>query len=191
MKWMLLALALAGCARSAGAMNGGAGHDRDLGVGVGAGSDGGIGSNGGGDDLALGSDDLAAGAADLAAGAPDFASSVQDLAQPADLAHASSDVVVHVLIDNFCNSSTNPTVINAPLHVPLHLTFENDSHDYDSDIWSSSGYGYLGLVQGGVWHDPIEHCMNAVAYTEYFDVGIAGGPVGDACPDYRLQIHCN
>jgi len=185
MKWMLLALALAGCARSAGAMNGGGGH----------------GASG---DLAFTAPEADGGAADLASSAADFASFVQDLAQPArdlaaaadlaraaDLAQSSSDLVVHVLIDNFCNSSTNPTVINAPLHVPLHLTFENDSHDYESDLWSSSGYGYLELAQGGVWHDPVEHCMNAVAYTEYFDVGIAGGPVGDSCPDYRLQIHCN
>jgi hypothetical protein len=136
--------------------------------------------------------DLAQAAADLAQAPADLAQTATDMTQtPMDMAQTSTDVVVHVLIDNFCNSSTNPLVIDAPLHVPLNLTFENDSHDYDSDIWSSRGYGYLGLVQGGVWHDPIQHCLNPVAYTEYFDVGIAGGPVGDSCPNYRLEIHCN
>ena len=171
-------------------------------------------------DMAASSGDLAAASRDLAALPPDLIrvppdlerapvdleQSPHDLARPpVDLAHAPpdlwrppvdlaqspTDVTVHILIDNFCNSSTNPTVIDAPLHVPLDLTFENDSHDYDADVWSSRGYGYLGLVQGGVWHDPIQHCLNPVAYTEYFDVGIAGGPVGGSCPNYRLEIHCN
>ena len=136
--------------------------------------------------------DLSQAVHDLARPPADLAHAPPDLARPpADLAQSSNDVTVHVLIDNFCNSTTSPTVIDAPLNVPLNLTFENDSHDYDADIWSSRGYGYLGLVQGGVWKDPIQHCMNPVAYTEYFDVGIAGGPVGSSCPNYRLQIHCN
>ncbi len=136
-------------------------------------------------DLAQSPHDLARPPLDLAHAPPDL------WRPPVDLAQSPTDVTVHILIDNFCNSSTNPAVINAPLHVPLDLTFENDSHDYDSDVWSSRGYGYLGLVQGGVWHDPIQHCLNPVAYTEYFDVGIAGGPVGGSCPNYRLEIHCN
>lgn len=129
---------------------------------------------------------------DLAQSPHDLARPPVDLAQaPPDLVRSSTDLTVHILIDNFCNSSTDPLVINAPLNVPLDLTFENDSHDYDSDVWSSRGYGYLGLAQGGVWKDPIQHCMNPVAYTESFDVGIAGGPVGSSCPNYRLEIHCN
>jgi hypothetical protein len=122
---------------------------------------------------------------------PDLAAAPADLATPPDMTTTSSDVYVHVMIDNFCNSSTNPTVINAPLHVPLHLTFANDSVDYDADIWSSSNYGAYPLEQGGVWKDPIQHCVSPNPYTEYFDVGIHGGPVGGACPDYRLYIHCN
>jgi hypothetical protein len=191
MKWILGALLFVGCARSTDAMNGG---NRDLSA---------IGGNGASGDLGS-SPDLApdpTSVSDLAAppdlGPPPDLTAASDLARPpdltpmSDLAQSSSDVTVHVLIDNFCNSSTNPTVINAPLHVALHLTFVNDSHDYDADIWSSSNYGYLGLAQGGVWHDPIDHCLNPNPYTEYFDVGIAGGPVGGACPSYRLQIHCN
>jgi hypothetical protein len=199
MKWMLVVLAVAGCARSTEAMNGGGG---DLSA---------VGGNGGSVDLG-GADLAAAGggsvgdlsqsssAADLAQSASpvDLAQPAVDLATAVDLASApdlaqpsSTDATVHVLIDNFCNSSTNPTVINAPLHVPLNLTFVNDSHDYDTDIWSSRGYGEIDLGQGGIWHDPIQHCLNPNPYTEYFDVGINGGPVGDACPNYRLQIHCN
>ncbi|MGZ3441364.1 MAG: hypothetical protein ACXVDD_17715 [Polyangia bacterium] len=193
MKWMLVTLALAGCARSTDAMNG---EGRDLSAvgGNGAGTgDLALGGGGGGDDLAQSSSssDLAGAAADLAQPIQDLAQPIQDLAQPPDLAQSSSDVTVHVLIDNFCNSSTNPTVINAPLHVALNLTFVNDSHDYHSDIWSSRGYGFLDLPLGAVWHDPIQHCLNPNPYTEYFDVGIQGGPVGGSCPNYRLQIHCN
>ena len=89
--------------------------------------------------MALSAGDMALSAGDMALSAGDMAQSAPaDLAQAADLAlPSSSSVVVHVLIDNFCNSSTNPSVIDAALHVPLNLTFVNDSHDYDSDIWSS------------------------------------------------------
>ena len=221
MKWMLWALVvLSACTRGNGAAAdlsgvGGNGADpADLATATG-GDDLGVSSTSdlATADLATAAGDLAAAPADLLRVPPDLerppadlSQSVHDLARPpADLAHApadlarppadlaqsSNDVTVHVLIDNFCNSTTSPTVIDAPLNVPLNLTFENDSHDYDADIWSSRGYGYLGLVQGGVWKDPIQHCMNPVAYTEYFDVGIAGGPVGSSCPNYRLQIHCN
>jgi hypothetical protein len=194
MKWILVVTALAGCARVTDGNKGG----RDMAVGAGGSGDMASGGNGG-DDLAQSS----TGGADLAnAAAPDLAqSSVPDLAQPSvpdlaqpsvpDLASSSTDATVHVLIDNFCNSSTNPTVINAPLHVPLNLTFINDSHDYHSDIWSSRGYGYLDLPLGATWKDPIQHCLNPNPYTEYFDVGIQGGPVGGSCPNYRLLIHCN
>ena len=196
MKWMLCALVVAGCARSTDGMNGGG---RDLSAVGGNGADGDLGASPdltGASDLGLPGADLT-GASDLAAATvdltppSDLAPPPPDLTPMPDLAPSSTDVTVHVLIDNFCNSSTNPSVINAPLHVALHLTFVNDSHDYDADIWSSSNYGYLGLGQGGVWHDPIQHCVNPNPYSEYFDVGIAGGPVGGACPNYRLQIHCN
>jgi hypothetical protein len=191
MKWIFVAVALAGCAR----VTDGNKDGRDLGVGNG----GSGGSTGGGGDMAQSSssgNDLAS------AAAPDMAQPivvdmaqpiVVDMAQPivVDMASSSTDVTVHVLIDNFCNSSTNPMVINAPLHVPLNLTFINDSHDYHSDIWSSRGYGYLDLPLGATWKDPIQHCLNPNPYTEYFDVGIQGGPVGSSCPNYRLYIHCN
>ncbi|HWE27794.1 MAG TPA: hypothetical protein VHB97_07320 [Polyangia bacterium] len=193
MKWTLAALlplVLVGCARSTDAING---ANRDLSA---------VGGNGADGDLGAPADltpDLTS-VSDLASPALADLTLVSDLARPpaladltveSDLAQSSSDVTVQVLIDNFCNSSTSPTVITAPLHVALDLTFVNDSHDYDADIWSSRGYGYLGLVQGGVWHDPIQHCLDPNPYTEYFDVGIAGGPVGNSCPNYRLEIHCN
>ncbi len=192
MKWMLMALLLGGCARSTHGGDAPGGGNRDLGAVGGNGATGDL----GGADLAAagGAGDLASplSSPDLAQPSRDLAQPAADLAQPRDLAQPSStDVTVHVLIDNFCNSTTNPTVINAPLHVPLDLTFVNDSHDYDTDIWSSRGYGEIDLGQGGVWHDPIQHCLNPNPYTEYFDVGINGGPVGSACPNYRLQIHCN
>jgi hypothetical protein len=207
MKWILLALALAGCARSTNGAN-----DRDLSVLGGGGNPGdGTGGNGNGNgatadlstggiadltsasqDLTLVSEDMTS-VSDLALAAPvDMAHSIVDMAQPpADMTQPSSDLDVHILIDNFCNTSTNPTVINAPLHVALNLTFHNDSVDYDSDIWSSRGYGELGLTKGTSWKDPIQHCLNPTPYTEYFDVGIAGGPVGNSCPNDRLYIHCN
>jgi hypothetical protein len=195
MKRMLLTLALvAGCARSTGAMNGGDGRDLSAVGGNGASTDLALAGGGGGDDLAqssASSTDLAGASTDLAQPAVDLAQPIQDLAQPQDLAQSSSNATVHVLIDNFCNSSTNPTVINAPLHVALTLTFVNDSHDYNADVWSSRGYGFLDMPQAYVWHDPIQHCLGPNPYTEYFDVGIQGGPVGGACPNYRFSIHCN
>jgi len=130
-------------------------------------------------------------AADMALAAADMAQAPADMAQPADMVQTSGSATVHVLIDNFCNSSTNPTVINAPLHVALNLTFVNDSHDYDADVWSSRGYGFLDMAQGMTWKDPIQHCVGPNPFTEYFDVGIQGGPVGGSCPNYRLLIHCN
>lgn len=192
MKWMLILLVVGGCARSTAAGMGGGG-----GVGggeTGSGSDSGSGS---GLDLAVGGNVAAdlgglglaqdlAGVADMATGA-----GARDMVMVADMVQTSSDAVVHVLIDNFCNSATNPTVINAPLHVALNLTFVNDSHDYDADVWSSRGYGFLDMAQGMTWKDPIQHCVGPNPFTEYFDVGIQGGPVGGACPNYRLLIHCN
>src|SRR5690348_3350258 len=127
MKWIFLVVALAGCARATDGNKDG----RDLGVG--SGGNGGGGSGGGGDmaqSSSSGSDLASAAAPDLAQPiVPDMAQPiVPDMAQPIvpDLASSSTDVTVHVLIDNFCNSSTNPMVINAPLHVPLNLTFIND-----------------------------------------------------------------
>lgn len=84
-----------------------------------------------------------------------------------------------------------PTVIDAPLRVPLKLTFRNESHDYQADLWSSRGYGVLGLELGATWKDPIDHCLNPNAYSESFEVGIRGGPTsGGACPNVRLPVHC-
>jgi hypothetical protein len=188
MKWMLMALALVGCARSTGGMDG---ARRDMSVGGTPGEDlGNTGTGGnGGDDMAP-----ATSAADLAQpndlAPPNDLAQANDLGQSNDLAQP-ADTLVHVYIDNFCNSSTSPTAINAPLHVPLTLVFKNESHDYEADIWSSGGYGVLGLELGNTWIDKIDHCLNPVPYTEYFDVGIRGGPVGSSCPNVRLLIHCN
>jgi hypothetical protein len=211
MRWIYILVALAGCSR-------GGGDAHDLATGAAADLGAGVGGNGGAADLAAptGGDDLAApaGGGDLARGPDDLAHGPADLARaPVDLAHAphdlarppydlaqpppdlgrptSTDVLVHVYIDNSCNTTTVPRVIDAPLNIPLNLTFENDSHDYDADLWSSRGYGELGLGQGAQWKDPIQHCLNPTPYTEYFDVGIHGGPLGGSCPNDRLEIHCN
>lgn len=190
MKWMLGLMLVVGCARATGAVPG-SGAGSGAGAGTGADAGAGTGGNGAGD-MAVSSaaGDMAVGSAlDLAPG-----SGGQDLQSVVDMAQGAgspTDVVVHVLIDNFCNSSTNPAVIHATHGVALHLTFENDSHDYDADVWSSSGYGFLDMAQGMTWKDPVQHCTGPNPYTEYFDVGIHGGPVGGACPDYRLQIHCD
>ena len=198
MKWPFVVLVIAcagvGCARATGE-----------GANSGSGGSSGAGAAQGGNrapDMAVAEGDMApsASASDLAAAPADLAPVastdlalpvVSDMAQLQDLATVPADVVVHVLIDNFCNSSTNPTVIDATHGVALQLTFENDSHDYDADVWSSRGYGFLDMAQGMTWKDPVQHCTGPNPSTEYFDVGINGGPVGDACPNYRLQIHCN
>ena len=199
MKWMLCALVVAGCARSTdGANGGGGGGGGDMaavggnGVGGDLGGGGGGGGSGGGGGGGGGAEDMATSPQDFAQPVQDLAQPIADMAQaPADMAMGSGSATVHVLIDNFCNSSTNPTVLNAPHGPALMLTFVNDSHDYNADVWSSRGYGFLDMPQGYVWADPIQHCTGPNPSTEYFDVGIQGGPVGGSCPNYRLQIHCN
>jgi hypothetical protein len=96
---------------------------------------------------------------------------------------------VHILISNTCVVQVQPPMITAPLNSNLRLTFHNHSADYEADVWSSRGYGYLQLATGGTWNDPINHCGGPMAYTEYFDIGIAGGG-GSSCPDVRFNIRC-
>jgi len=198
MKWMLCALvALAGCARSTDGANGGGGDMAAAVGGNGAGGDLGSGGGAGGGGGGAGSGGVGGGGGGGAGGGGGGGATV-DMAQPIDMAQAPADMAqgpssatVHILIDNFCNSSTNPTVLNAPHGPALMLTFVNDSHDYNADVWSSRGYGFLDMPQGYVWADPVQHCTGPNPSTEYFDVGIKGGPVGSSCPNYRLQIHCN
>lgn len=96
---------------------------------------------------------------------------------------------VHILISNTCVVQVSPPMITAPLNSNLRLQFHNHSVDYEADVWSSRGYGYLQLATGGLWSDPINHCGGPMAYTEYFDIGIAGGG-GSSCPDVRFNIRC-
>jgi hypothetical protein len=96
---------------------------------------------------------------------------------------------IDIFISNTCVVSTSPADVSAPLNSQLMLEFHNRSVDYAADVWSSRTYGYLGLVTGGVWDDPIPHCGGPMPYIEYFDVSIAGGPT-DGCPGYRFNIHC-
>jgi hypothetical protein len=96
---------------------------------------------------------------------------------------------IQIDISNTCVVSTTPASVSAPLNSGLYLTFYNHSVDYDADVWSSRGYGYLGLVTQTTWNDPVEHCGGPQPYTEYFDVNIAGGPT-QGCPGVRFNISC-
>jgi hypothetical protein len=97
---------------------------------------------------------------------------------------------VHILIDNFCNTSTQPSSFTVPKGQTLKLQWHNDSVDYDADVWLSYGGGYLGLVKGGTWNDPFVFCATPSTYDAYADVSIAGGG-GSACPSFRMMIHCH
>jgi hypothetical protein len=110
-------------------------------------------------------------------------------ATPVMLDAASTTDAIHILIDNFCNTSTRPTEVTAALNSGLMLTFHNDSVDYQADVWSSRGYGYLELATGGTWDDPVRHCDGPQPYTETFEVSITGGG-SDACPSATFSIHC-
>jgi hypothetical protein len=99
------------------------------------------------------------------------------------------DEHVHILIDNFCNTSASPQSFTVAAGQSLRLTYHNHSIDYDADVWLSYGGGYLGLVTGGSWADSFEHCAGPSSYTAYADISIAGGG-GSACPRFRLLIHC-
>jgi hypothetical protein len=92
------------------------------------------------------------------------------------------------LISNTCVVQTQPLALTAPLNSGLKLTFHNHSVDYEADVWSSRGYGYLQLARGAAWN-PITHCGGPNPYTEYFDVDIAGGG-SSACPGVRFNIRC-
>lgn len=150
--------------------------DGDGGTTDGGPADGGMGgfSDGGPPGVDAGAD---AGSVD--AGTPD--------AGPPDA--GSGPTHVHVNIDNFCNTSVSPTEVFVPLNSGLKLQFHNHSVDYEADIWSSRGYGYLQLARGATWNDPITHCGGPNPYTEYFDISIAGGPIS-ACPGVRFRMHC-
>ncbi len=96
---------------------------------------------------------------------------------------------VDIYIDNFCNTSVDPTEITVPPGETLQIAWHNNSVDYDADVWLSYGGGYLELATGGIWDDSFEFCSMASVYDAYGDVSIAGGPIG-ACPGARLLIHC-
>ena len=134
----------------------------------------------------------AAALADAAAPGPDASEPRLDAAAPGpDASHPGLDAgatQVHIYIDNYCNTSVVPSDIDAPLNSGLMLEFHNESVDYQADVWSSRGYGYLELDTQAVWDDPISHCDGPQPYTEYFDVSIAGG--SSACPGVRLNIPC-
>jgi hypothetical protein len=121
------------------------------------------------------------------AAAPD-AAALPDAATP-DAGFASSQHV-HILIDNFCNTSADPPSFSVPRGSNLQLTWHNHSIDYDADVWLSYGGGYLGLATGATWSDPFTFCASSSRpYDAAGDVSIADGP-SSACPGFRVLIHC-
>jgi len=123
-------------------------------------------------------------AAALDAAVPDAAVLDIDAAPPGPLHEH-----VHILIDNFCNTSASPPEITVPAGETLRLSYHNHSVDYDADVWLSYGGGYLGLETGTTWDDSFEFCTSPASYTAYADISIAGGG-GSVCPKHRLLIHC-
>jgi hypothetical protein len=96
---------------------------------------------------------------------------------------------VHIYISNTCVVQVSPPSLSAKLNSGLKLDFHNHSVDYEADVWSSRGYGYLDLARGGLWHDPINHCGGPNAYVEYFDINPASVP-NSVCPRVRFNISC-
>lgn len=96
---------------------------------------------------------------------------------------------MHILISNTCVVQVQPPSLTASLNSVLRLDFHNHSVDYQADVWSSRGYGYLQLPTGALWNDPINHCGGPMPYTEYFDISIAGGG-SSGCPSVRFNIRC-
>lgn len=142
-----------------------------------AGSDAGSGSGSGSD------------AASDAASVADAGSDSASVADSGSDAGIVSDHV-HILIDNFCHTSTQPGDYVVPRNQRLNLTYHNHSVDYEADVWLSYGGGYLQLAKGAEWHDRFVFCSTPLPYTAYADVSIAGGGI-PACPAKRLLIHCN
>lgn len=152
----------------------------DAGSGDAGAPDGGVADAGSTDDAGFDAGTFDAGSPD--AGRPD--AGLPDAGAP-----DAGPTHVHILISNTCVVQVQPPMLTAPLNSNLRLQFHNHSADYEADVWSSRGYGYLELARGGLWNDPINHCGGPMPYTEYFDVGIAGGG-GSACPDVRFNIRC-
>lgn len=98
---------------------------------------------------------------------------------------------VHIYISNTCDVSVDPVEVTIPREQSVLFTYHNHSVDYEADVWMSYGGGYLGLVPGGTWADPIERCTELFTYTAHADVSIRGLGLNDPyCPGQRMTIHC-
>ena len=125
---------------------------------------------------------------------PPDAAPAPDAALPPDAAPAPDAATelaehVHIYIDNFCNVSVAPQSYTVDAGQTLQLSYHNHSVDYAADVWLSYGGGFLDLPTGATWDDQFTFCSGPSAYTAYADISIAGGP-SQACPGFRLYIHC-
>jgi hypothetical protein len=92
---------------------------------------------------------------------------------------------VEIEIANTCQAFLVPSVITVPAGQNLNLLFHNDSHDFPvSQINLSYGGGFLDLLQGQSWRDPIPHCtIGGVDEWADVDTPCAATPM-------RLLMHC-
>jgi hypothetical protein len=104
----------------------------------------------------------------------------------------STDTHVHIYVDNFCNLSVQPAVVEVPNPQGVSFTYHNHSVDYAVDVWLSYGGGFLELETGTSWDDQFTHCLWAGRpYDAYADISISGLGVNDPyCPGHRMLIHC-
>lgn len=94
-----------------------------------------------------------------------------------------ADHHIHIEVDNFCRMTVTPMEITVPPDQTAYFDWHNHSADYPVDVWMSYGGGFLELLPGRTWDEPIGHCSTPLAHDEYADISTA-------CSSFRFLIHC-
>ncbi|MCC6876119.1 MAG: hypothetical protein IT378_17555 [Sandaracinaceae bacterium] len=94
-----------------------------------------------------------------------------------------ADHHVHIEVDNFCRMTVTPMEITVPPDQTAYFDWHNHSADYPVDVWMSYGGGFLELLPGRTWDEPIGHCSTPLAHDEHADISTA-------CSSFRFLIHC-
>lgn len=93
------------------------------------------------------------------------------------------DTRVIIDVDNFCNMAVTPVELVVPRGQTVYVDWYNRSRDYPVDVWLSYGGGYLDLLPGTTWDEPIRHCGTPNPHDEYADISTA-------CSMFRFYFRC-
>ena len=90
---------------------------------------------------------------------------------------------VHIMTDNVCNITTNPTEYFVPAGQKLKLSYHNHSASIPIDVWMHYNGGYTDLQPGGVWNEQYEHCFGPNPSEGYAEITACNKTI-------TLPIHC-